>query len=79
MVLGCDVYNVLSCVSGLRVCTCTSLMASGGRRGAITHLLITSHDLYFLVYSVFCSRQVLFCLVSFFRRVVRVTHEGYGR
>ena len=44
MVLGCDAHSVLSCVSGLRVCTCTSLVTSGGLRGAITDLLITSHD-----------------------------------
>ena len=44
MVLGCDAHRVLSCVSGLRVCTCTTLMISGGRRGAITDFLITSHD-----------------------------------
>ena len=53
MVLGCDAHTMLSCVSGFRVCTCTSLMTSGGRRGAITDILITS-----LVYSVFFSRQV---------------------
>ena len=44
MVLGCDAHSVLSYVSGLRVCTCTSLMISGGRRGTITNFLITSPD-----------------------------------
>ena len=44
MVLGCDAYSVLFCVSGLLVCTCTSLMTSGGRQGATTDLLITSHE-----------------------------------
>ena len=44
MVLGCDAHSVLSYVSGLRVCTCTSLMISGGCRSAITDLLITSPD-----------------------------------
>ena len=58
MVLGCDAHTVLSCVYGLRVSTCTSLMTSGGCRGAITDLLITLHDKESLVYSVFCSRQV---------------------
>ena len=42
MILGCDAHCVLFCVSGLRVSTCTSLMNSGGRRGAITYFLITS-------------------------------------
>ena len=36
MILGFDAHSVLSYVSGLGVCTCTSLMTSGGRRGAIT-------------------------------------------
>ena len=36
MVLGCDAHSVLSYVSGLRICTCTSLMTYGGGRGAIT-------------------------------------------
>ena len=44
IVLGYDTYSVLSYVSILRVYTCTSLMTSGGRRGAIRDLLITSHD-----------------------------------
>ena len=44
MVLGCDAHTVLSNVSGLRVCTCTSLMTSGGHKGAITDILITSHN-----------------------------------
>ena len=39
MVQGCDAHSVLSCVSVLRVCTCTSLITSGGRRRAITDLL----------------------------------------
>ena len=53
IVLDCDVHSVLSYVSGLRVCICTSLMTSGGRRGAITVLLTTSYDYEYLVYSVF--------------------------
>ena len=44
IVLGCDANSVLSYVSGLRVRTCTSLITSGGRRGAITYRLITLHD-----------------------------------
>ena len=44
MVRGCDAHSVLSYVSGLRVCSCTFLINSGGRRGAITDILITSHD-----------------------------------
>ena len=44
MVLGCDAHSVLSYISGLKVCTCTFLMTSSGRGGAITYLLITSHD-----------------------------------
>ena len=56
MVLDCDAGSMLSYVSGLRVCTCTSLITPGGRMGAITDFLITSHDPGYLVYSVFCSR-----------------------
>ena len=44
MILGFDAHIVPSCVSELRVCTCTSFMTSGGHRGAVTDLLINSHD-----------------------------------
>ena len=56
MVLDCAGHSVLSYISGLRVCTYTSLMTSGDGRGAITDLLITTHDQKYLVYSVVCSR-----------------------
>ena len=42
MLMGCDAHSVLPCVSELLICT--SLMTSGGRRGALTYFLITSHD-----------------------------------